>query len=244
MRLRWLKTMAIPAMLLVAAMAGAQTTPTVTAQPNTIYVSAEGRYEAAPDTAVLQFNISPQEDTAQAAYAHASRAAEQVRQLLRDNGLSPSDAEIGFFSLSPVYNWKQPQRKLVGYRVTSSVTLKLKDFRKVGPIVERLANIDVTANQSLNYTLDKIDAAKLKAVNDAFVRARGEAEAVAKAGGRNLGQLYYGSVDANEEVRMAVPMAMKARVNMEADGAPAPTAEFAPQNIVVTARVTAMFSMN
>lgn len=240
----WMRAAAIPVLLIAATLAGAQTEPATAAQPNTVYVTAEGRYEAAPDTAVLQFNIAPQEDTPKAAYERASRAAEQVRQILRDNGISPSSAEVGFFSLTPVYDWRQPKRKLVGYRVTSAVTLKLKDFSKVGAIVQQLADIDVTENQSLNYTLDNLDAAKVKAVQDAFERAHGEAEAVAKAGGRTLGQLYYGSVDTYEQVRVLAPMAMQARASMAAgQAAPPPTAEFTPQHIVVTARVSTMFTM-
>ena len=35
--------------------------------PNTVWVGADGKYEAEPDTAVVQFNISAQEDTLQAA---------------------------------------------------------------------------------------------------------------------------------------------------------------------------------
>ena len=42
-----------------------------------------------PDTVLVQFNISAQEDKLQDANQKASRAAEQVRQLLRSNGLDP-----------------------------------------------------------------------------------------------------------------------------------------------------------
>jgi hypothetical protein len=231
-------------LLIPATLAYSQQAPTIKAQANTVYVSAEGRYEAAPDTAVLQFNIAPQEETAKAAYEHATRAAEQVRQVLRSNGIDPKEAEIGFFSLAPVYDWRQPKRKLIAYRVTSAVTLKLKDFAKVAPIVQQLADIDVTENQSLNYTLRDMEAAKVKAVQNAYARARNEADAVVKADGRTLGELYYSSVDTNEQVRVFQPvqrMAMMAAGASAAAAAPPPTAEFTPQHIVVTARVSAMF---
>ncbi len=223
----------------------AQQPPAVTAQANTIYVSAEGKYESAPDTALVQFNISAQEDTAKAAYERASRAAEQVRQILRDNGIDPKTAEIGFFSLAPVYDWRQPKRKLLGYRVSSSVSLKLKDFAKIAPIVQQLADIDVTANQSVSYTLDNIDAAKLKAVQDAYQRARNEAETVARIGGRTLAELYYASVDTFEQVRVVTPVQpmamMRAGAAAEMAAPAPPTAEFSPQKIVITARVNTMF---
>ncbi len=65
---------------------------------------------------------------------------------------------------------------MIGYRVTTDVTLKLKDFTKVGPITQQLADANVSETQSLSYTLENIDDAKNKAVEDAYRRARNSAE--------------------------------------------------------------------
>src|SRR5271165_3777094 len=108
-----------------------QDRPTVAAQPNSVFVGADGKFEANPDTALMQFNISAQEATSREAYDHASKSAEQVRQIMRSNGIDPKSAEISSFSLQPVYDYKTPKRKLVGYRVNANVSLKLKDFSKI-----------------------------------------------------------------------------------------------------------------
>jgi uncharacterized protein YggE len=224
--------------------ASAQERPSITAQPNTVFVGADGRFEANPDTALVQFNISAQEETSRAAYDRASKSAEQIRQILRSNGIEPKTAEIGFFSLQPVYDYKTPKRKLVGYRVNANVSLKLKDFSKIAPILQQLADTDITENQSVSYTLEDIDAAKTRAVEDAYRRARDSANAVARAGGRTLGELSYASVDTFENVRIVAPLAGRAMANMRMEAAaPAPTEEFSPQNIVVTAHVNAMFAL-
>jgi hypothetical protein len=221
----------------------AQDRPTVTAQPNTVFVGADGKFEANPDTALVQFNISAQEESSRAAYDRASKAAEQIRQILRSNGIEPKAAEIGFFSLQPVYDFRTAKRKLVGYRVNTNVSLKLKDFSKIAPIVQQLADTDITENQTVSYTLDDIDAAKTRAVEDAYRRARESANAVARAGGRTLGELSYASVDTFENVRIVAPMNARVMQTMGAANAPAPTAEFSPQNIQVTAHVNAMFAL-
>ena len=230
------------ALLLLAAAGVAQEHPAITAQPNTIYVGADGKYESAPDTALVQFNISAQEETAKAAYDRATRAAEQIRQILRSNGIEPKTAEIGFFSLDPVYDYRSPKRKLIAYRVNSSVSLKLKDFSKIAPIVSQLSDMDVTANQSVSYTLDNLDAAKLKATEDAYQRARAEAAAVARAAQRTVGELSYASVDTFEQVRVVAPMMQRA-MGAAAAAAPVPTEQFTPQKITVTAHVNALFTM-
>jgi hypothetical protein len=219
----------------------AQEHPAITALPNTVYVGADGKFESPPDTAVIQFNISVQENTSQAAYDHASREAEQVRQVLHANGIEPKTANLGFLSVQPVYEWK-PKQKVIGYRVTTDVTLKLKDFSKIGPITQQLADANVSETQTLNYTLENIDEAKNKAVEDAYRRARNSADAIARASGRAVGELSYASVDTFENPRivtrgMARPMAAMAQA------APAPTEEFTPQTVTTTAHVNALFNL-
>jgi uncharacterized protein len=234
----------VTALLLASACLAGQEHPAVTAQANTVFVGADGKFEANPDTALVQFNISVQEETSRAAYDRASKAAEQIREILRSNGIEPKAAEISFFSLQPVYDFKTPKRKLVGYRVNSNVSLKLKDFSKLAPILQQLADVDVTENQSMNYMLENMDAAKNKAVGDAYRRARESAEAVARAGGRTLGELSYVSVDTFENVHPPVPLGRPmAMMRMEAAAAPAPTEQFTPQTISVTAHVNALFNL-
>ena len=226
--------------LMTTAFAAAQT-PTLTALPNTVFVGADGKFETAPDTALVQFNISAQADTAKAAYDQAAKEAETTRQVLRNNGIDPKTAEIGFYSVNPMYDWKNPKRKVIGYQVTTSVSLKLKDFSKVGPITQQLADADVSESQSLSYTLENIDEAKTKAVADAYRRARASAQSLASASGRTLGELSYASVDTQENIRIYAPMQRRVGAAMAMESVAPPTQEFTPQNVTVTAHVNAMF---
>jgi uncharacterized protein YggE len=234
------------ALCILTALSFAQDHPAVTALPNSIYVGADGKFESAPDTAVLQFRISAQEDTAQAAYQHASKDAEQVREVLHTSGIEPKAANIGFLAVQPIYDWKNPQRKVIGYRVTTDVTLKLKDFSKIGPITQQLADANVSETQTLSYALETIDEAKNKAVEDAYRRARNSADALARASGRTLGELSYASVDTFENQRGPVPRmtrAMAAMANTANAAPPAPNEEFSPQTVIVTAHVNALFNL-
>jgi uncharacterized protein YggE len=231
---------ALCGVLVLSAYAMAQS-PALSPQPNTIFVGADGKFETAPDTALIQFNISAQADNAKDAYDQAAKQAEATRQVLRTNGIDPKSAEIGFFSVNPQYDWKNPKHKVIGYQVTTSVSLKLKDFSKIGPVTQQLADASVNDSQSLSYTLDSTEDAKSKAVADAYRRARASAQALATASGRGLGELSYASVDTFENIRVVAPMTHRAMpMAMKADMA-APTEEFSPQNVTITAHVNAMF---
>jgi len=231
-------------LFLAVAVAVAQEHPTVAAQANTVYVSADGKFEAAPDTAQIQFNVSVQDDTSSAAYQHASKEVEQVRQVLRANGLDPKTATVGFMSVQPVYDWKDPKHKVIGYRVTTDVTLKLKDFSKVGPITQQLADANVSETQTLSYTLENMDDAKNRAVEDAYRRAHNSADSLARASGRTVGDLSYASVDTFENQRVPMPRMARAMGAAMANAAPpAPTEEFTAQSVTVTAHLNALFNL-
>lgn len=239
-----MKRLALALFVLCGMFAAAQEHPSVMAQPNSVYVGADGKFEADPDTAVLTFGISPQDSTSKAAYDKAARAAAQVRQILKANGIDPKAAEMGFFSVQPMYDWKSGKQKLIGYRVSTNITVKLKqkDWDKLGPLTQQLAEIETASGQTLGYELQEMEAAKKKAVEDAFVKARNSATAVITAGGRTLGELIYATVDVNDQV--IVPMVAAPRMKaMSAEATPAPTEGFSAQRITVTAHVNALFGM-
>jgi uncharacterized protein YggE len=231
----------VSTLFLATAAVGQGVAPVVQAQLNTIYAGADGKYESAPDTAVLHLNIAAQEDTSRSAFDKASAAAERVRQVLKNNGIDVKAMQVGFYSVQPMYDWKNPKHKVVGYRVSTDLTLKLRDFSKIGGVIEQTADIDSMQNQSLNYILEDMEPAKAKAAEDALKKARNQASAVATAGGRNLGELLYASVDVNQPVVM--PMVMRAAMAGAPAAAQAPTAEFTPQSVTINAHVNAMFAL-
>jgi uncharacterized protein YggE len=228
--------------LINVAITFAQEHPSVSALPNTVYVGADGKFEAVPDTAQIQMNIAAQDDSSQAAYQRASKDVEQMRQVLRANGLDPKSATVGFFSVQPLYEWK-PKQRVIGYRVTTDITLILKDFSKIGTITQQLADANVSETQTLNYILENMDEAKNKAVEDAYRKARNSADTIARASGRVLGDLSYASVDTFENPRVIVPRIARAMVAGANAATPAPTEEFSPQNVTVTAHVNALFNL-
>ena len=231
------------AVLVLSALSSAQSNA-LNPLPNTVFVGADGKFETAPDTALIQFNISAQADNAKDAYDQAAKQAEATRQVLRANGIDPKSAEIGFFSVNPQYDWKNPKHKVIGYKVTSSVSLKLKDFSKIAPVTQQLAEASVVGESqslSLSYTLDSTEEAKSKAVADAYRRAHASAQSLANASGRTLGELSYATLDTFENIHVITPMQRRGMPVAMAREGPAPTEEFSPQNVKVTAHVTAMF---
>src|ERR1700743_704588 len=230
--------------ILLSAFASAQNATPERIHLNSIYAGPDGKFEAQPDTAIIHMDVAAQQDTASAAYEHASTAAQKVREVLKANGVDAKVAQVSMYQTQPMYDWKNPKHKVIGYRTTTSITLKLHDFTKIGPITQQLADIDDMQNQSVNYTLEDIEQAKAKASEDAFKKAHNQASAVATAGGRTLGDLVYASVDVNQQFAVpAVTMRAKSAMMASAVAPPAPTEEFTPQTVTINAHVNCLFAL-
>ena len=85
------RTSLLTAFLFLSSLVFAQA-PTVNAAANTLFTGADGKFESAPDTALVQFNISAQAENSKAAYDQVSKQTEQVRQIIRDNSIDPKTA--------------------------------------------------------------------------------------------------------------------------------------------------------
>src|SRR2546421_11969847 len=111
-------------------------------------------------------------------------------------------------------------------------------------MLQQLADTNITNKKTVDYPRDDIDPSKTRAFEAACRRARESAAAVARAGGRTLGELSYASVDTFENIRVVNPLQARAMSTMRMEAAaPAPTEEFTPQTVVITAHVNALFTL-
>jgi uncharacterized protein YggE len=221
--------------LLLLALAGtAQERP----RENLIDVTAEGQFEADPDLAVLSFQVQGRDRDLRKAYAAAQQQADQVRDLLRRDGIPPQQTQLGNYEVQPNYDWRN--RRLIDYTVATWLRLELNDFAKLGPLVEAAGQQGLPALSNISFELKNQDDAKGRAVASAYAKARLEADALARAAGARLGDLVGASIEMPEPIR---PMPRMMAMATAAQAGPPPTAEFTPQRITVTAHVTATFRL-
>lgn len=204
----------------------------------TITVAAQGRDQTAPDTAVLSFDISSQDRQVRRAYALAQAQADQVRALLRRNGIQPQQAQLGSYQLQPNMDWKA--HKVIDYTVAVRLSVELTDFQKIGGLLDQAGSAGLPIGQSVAFILKNDAPAKAQAIADGYRQARAEAEALAQAAGQRLAGLRSASIDV-QELPIVRTMARAALAPMVS--ALPPTAEFTPQEITVTAAVNAVFDL-
>lgn len=163
----------------------------------TLVVQADGTYKADPDLATLTFDISSQDKELRTTYDKASQAMQKIIALADKNGLPKSDVANGVLTVRPYYEGDR-KKKAKSYLVEGQITLKIRDFSEIGPILEGSVDDGITDFRSLTYSLADEEAAKQKAAGEAMKRAVGRASAALAQKGQKVGALRFANLDVKQ----------------------------------------------
>ena len=180
--------LAVPALLAVAALAGAAGPPSAAraetpAASDTLTVTGTGSASAVPDQAQLSFGVETRGATAVAALSANAIAMRKLVAALRDAGAR--DLVTQWVSVSP---FTQEDGTPQGFSASNAVSATI-GVEKAGALVD--AAVAAGANQISGPDLRSSDAKRLyrDALGDAVSDARSHAEALASASGRTLGAI-------------------------------------------------------
>lgn len=241
-------------LVLAGAMAARAQTTEVKFIADTVVVQAEGSYEADPDLATLAFDISTQDKDMKKAYDTATQSMQRIAALAEKSGLKKADVSTGVLTLAPSYE-RDRKNKAKSYSVRGFVTLNVRDFSQIGPLLDGAVEEGIVDFRSLTYSLQDEEAAKERAVAQAMQRAVGRASAALAQNGQKAGAVRYASLDVRQ--LMGVTRlessygATNQVVEVTAGGmgashakAPVPTYPFIqPQKITVSASVQCAFEI-
>ena len=126
---------------------------------------------------------------------------------------------------------------ITGYSLEQDVTVKIRDFTKIGDIMQATTNSGANLVGSLQFTVDNPDQYKNQAEASAIKAAKANADALVRASGISLGRLIN-----VQEGNVYVPMAYSTNsLKMGAgvaDSAPSPTIQPGQQEIDETVNLT------
>ena len=246
---------AVAALLLLSCGAWAQQSPEVKFIADTLVVQAEGRYETNPDLATMSFKVSAQEKELKQAYSKASQAMQNIVGVAQRNGLSPDAIETGVLTVTPFYEGDR-KRRTRAYLVQGNIALKVKDFSKVGVILDDSIQDGIVDFRSLRYSLANEESAKKLAVADAMQRAVGRATVALGETRQRLGPARSVSLEVRNLVGVALieglPFYSEAEEPEGGGGkgiftarraAAPPPPPVSPEKITITASVQCVFQI-
>lgn len=201
-------------------------------QQRVISVSGEGTASIAPDMAIISLSVMRMAETAEAALAQNNEAVRAVLDALKAGGVAERDIQTGDFSIFPRYSDRQPnpennnqQPVIIGYQVTNSLTVRVRDLPKLGGLIDKSVKLGVNQGGQITFTNHDPKAAYQEARRKAVESAIDKASTLAAAAGVNLGPVISIS-ETNLQPIAPAPM-MRMAMAKEADSVPVAAGESA-----------------
>lgn len=164
-------------------------------QQEGIWVNGEGKATAVPDIANLRLGIEAQQPSVAEAQRQAAEAMTKVMTALANNGVAKNDVQTQYFNISKLTRWddKNQREVVIGYRVSNTVTARIRDIAKAGSIIDAVAEAggDLTRIDSINFAVDDQTAYHKEAREKAMADAEAKAKQLAELAGVRLGKPTY-----------------------------------------------------
>jgi uncharacterized protein YggE len=184
--------------------------------------SGEGEATVAPDMALLSLSVMREAKTAREALDANNDAMAAVIAAMKASGIADRDLQTAGIQISPRYNFTNrpdgsQQAELVGYSVTNTLSVRLRDIGKTGEIIDKAVSLGVNQGGDVSFTNEDpaptIEAARKKAVADAIAKAG----TLAQAAGVGLGRV----LEITDQNVAPAPMPIRAKA-FDAAGAAVP----------------------
>jgi hypothetical protein len=168
-------------------------------------VSATGEVTRVPDVAIISAGVVTRSTTATGAIQDAAERMSRVLAALKRAGVEERDVQTSNISLNPEYRYPENQAPvLVGYTATNQLTIRFRDIRNSGKILDALVAQGANQINGPNMTIDKPEAALDEARANAVAAGRARADLYA----RSLGLRVVRVVSVSESGGYAVPPPM------------------------------------
>ena len=140
-------------------------------------INATGEVTRVPDVAIISAGVVSRSASASGALQDTADRMSKVLAALRRAGVEDRDIQTSNVNLNPEYRYPENQSpQLVGYTASNNVTVRFRDLRNSGKILDALVAQGANQISGPNLIVDKpqaaLDEARAKAI--AIGRARAE----------------------------------------------------------------------
>lgn len=184
-----------------------------------VVVDGQGEVRVAPDRARLRLGVTHVDANLLMVEAKVNEVVRAFLTEARAAGLKDQQIDSSGANIQPEYVWDEKERnnRLVGYRVTREIVVEVSDLEKLGDLMRRATASGINQMQSPELEHSKArevqQQALVQAARDAETRARLLAETL----GMKLGPLHR--LHATEAPPMPpMPKVMAMRADMAAEG--------------------------
>lgn len=149
----------------------------------TISVSASGEAEAEPDQAVLRVAVLARADDANAVREQIARNVTQMREALREAGLSDDQIRTVSFRIDQEHREEDGERRPAGFRGIHAFEITLSNVSRAGTIIDVAVSNGANRVDSVELTLSEERRREVRAdaLRDAMENAQANADVIAES---------------------------------------------------------------
>jgi uncharacterized protein YggE len=160
-------------------------------QPDRFTVDGSGIVYAKADIANIQVGLKTgTKNTAAEATVDSTNKMNNIITALTKLNIADKDIQTSDYNLNPVYNYTNAKgQELVGYEVTQTLTLKIRDLNIIGDVIAKTTEQGANQIGNINFTIDDEFALKNQARELAITKAKEKAVLIAQQSGMKLGEV-------------------------------------------------------
>jgi hypothetical protein len=235
----------------------------------TFSVTGQGKSVGVPDVAQFSFSITNEGGKDIAALQKDNTAKTNAAiAYVKSQGVDAKDIETQDYNIQPRYQTYDcrtsvvyakplvgapgvamaepaspcPPSSIVGYTVSQTVQVKVRDFTKTGDILAGVTAKGANNVSGLNFTTDDPTKLQNEARAKAIQNAKEQAEMMAKAGGFRLGRLISVSEGYNPQPYYSKAYGLET-MSADSGGAPVPPPAIEPGSQQTNAQVTLTYEI-
>jgi len=153
----------------------------------TITVNGYGKVNGNNDIAVTTMGYSNTDKDVAKAQAENKKVMDQIYAELKKMGVEDKDLQSNY-TIYPDYNYTQDRgQELKGYRVSNSLTIKIRDLKKISTVLALAGKYGATEVSGLSFTIDEPENLKSQARDKALADVKVKAAHLANSLGMRLG---------------------------------------------------------
>jgi uncharacterized protein len=157
----------------------------------TVSIDGEGKVSGKPDVAVINLGVQSDAKTVKDAQNDNTKKMNAIVQAVKDLGVKAEDIQTANYSIYPKYSYNKDTgaSDIIGYTVSQSATVKVRDLDKTGAILGTAGELGANTVGGVQFTIDNPEALKEQAREKAIDNAKKKASELFKKLGVSAGRI-------------------------------------------------------
>lgn len=156
-----------------------------------VNISAEGKVTTIPDIAKTSFSVVSEGNDVAKIVDENNKKINKAIEFAKSQGINEKDIKTTQYNLSPRYIYDEKTRRsyISGYEMTQTISLKIRDFTKIGSILSGLPDLGINQTGGISFEIDELEKYLAEARDKAFDKAMEKAKNMADKNKVKLGKV-------------------------------------------------------